>query len=142
MLKNRTIYPISGFGDIEFYTSPLDITTRFGTPTQTNTDENGDFILYYEKEGLAFTFEKDTNYTLSWIYFEKNAHPIFIDTDLFTHTPDSLIDLITQVGHYISEDDPSDDYPLVLSSPSLYMTFYFTPNNTLDAMAFQAPPKE
>jgi len=145
MITDLTIYPISGFGELEFYMSPLDVSTLLGNPPDSEKDaENDFFIWHYPKHGLFLSFEKGEDYTLTSLYFEKNSEATFIDTPLFSHTPDSLTSLIESVGHVIFEDeeDPSEDYPTILVSPSLTMTFFFDSSEQLGAMLFDAPPKE
>ena len=143
MITDLTIYPISGFGELEFYMSPLEVSTLLGSPNDTEKDEDDIFFIWqYSKQGLFLSFEKEADYTLTVIYFEKKSNANFIGTPLFSHSPSSLIDLIHSVEHVIIEDEPSDDYPTILVSPSLTMTFFFNSDDSLEAMSFEAPPKE
>jgi hypothetical protein len=142
MLMDHTIYQMTGIGDLKFFMSAVDTSTLLGPPSATEKDEDEDFFLLYKSVGLYLLFEKKNNYNLSSMILYPESEAVFLSYDLFKLPVKKLTELIVSVNHNVFVVSPTKEFPLILSSPSLGMIFYFDTENMLQEVLFTAPEKE
>jgi len=137
MLTDRHIYPMHGFGELEFFMTVPEVTELLGVPSQTEKNEDL-FYLFYHDQGIAAVFTEENDYCLSSIILEPKSDATFVFTDLFKLTPDLLTFLIKRLNH-ILEKDTLQPHQNIYISPSLGLTFYFDQTNALESVWFNAP---
>lgn len=138
-MKNFTIEPLKGYGDIKFGMSVEEIVNIFGEPSNNEelesiVEENENYsILYdYDNECMSICFEGITKTIVASISTYNEEATLFGER-IYEMDRQQIVDLMKRNG-YKEYDEEVQDGDTCLIYDELMMDFYFNNDELIDVV--------
>ena len=138
-MKNLTIEPSKGYGDIKFGMSVEEIVDIFGEPSNNEElepiidgRENNSILYDYEDEGLSICFEGGTKPIVASISTFNEDATLFGER-VYEMNRNQIIDLMRRNG-YKEFDEEEQEGDTCLIYDELMMDFYFNEGELIDVV--------
>ncbi|WP_430810344.1 MULTISPECIES: hypothetical protein [unclassified Carboxylicivirga] len=111
----KAILPHTGFGSIKFGMEEHEVSNYLGDPDETEVQDYGEGaeanVLYYDEMGISMSFDKEEDYKLVEISFEKENFILHNAIKVGMSKADFLAKLETlNMGDYEREDMSQDGF--------------------------------
>ncbi len=138
-MKNLTIEPLKGFGDIKFGMSIEDIIGICGEPSNNEELEpiieeydNYSILYDYDDEGLSICFEGVTRTIVASISTNNDEATLFGER-VYEMDRNQIIDLMRRNG-YKNFDEEEQEGDTCLTYDELMIDFYFNEGELIDVV--------
>lgn len=138
-MKNLTIEPFKGFGDIKFGMTVEEIVRLYGEPSNNEQlepiieeYENYSTLYDYDEEGFSVCFEGVTNAIVASISTNNEEATLFGER-VYDMDRNQIIDLMRRNG-YKTFDEEEQDGDTCLIYDELMMDFYFNEGELIDVV--------
>ena len=138
-MKNLTIEPLKGFGDIKFGMSIEDIIGIYGEPSNNEElepiieeYENYSILYDYDEEGLSICFEGVTKTIVASISTNNEDATLFGER-VYEMDRNQIVDLMRRNG-YKNFDEEEQEGDTCLTYDELMIDFYFNEGELIDVV--------
>ncbi len=138
-MKNLTIEPLKGYGNIKFGMSVEEIIEMFGEPSNHEEleplmEENENYcILYdYDEEELSIYFEGITSLVVANISTKDDEATLFGER-IYSMNRNQIVEMMKKNGYKIFEEEEQDGDTCIIYD-ELMLDFYFKDGELIDVL--------